>query len=211
MNERGRGNGSPDEVDDFVLDAEESEDLEAAFQEALDAVDRTAGPRESLEPESESPQEGRLREELREAQDRLMRALADYDNFRKRIERERGDDRRYQGFEVLRELLPVIDNLERALSSEGSVDDLKTGVRLTLKQMVELLERHGVKRIESVGSTFDPRFHEAISHHPDEEVEEPTVSVEHEAGYSMRERLLRAARVTVAMPAPRGAEEQPSE
>jgi molecular chaperone GrpE len=208
MSERGKGNGSQDETDDFVLNAEEADDLEAAFKDALDAVDRTAGPRD--EPEVEAPVSEHA-DQLREAQDRLMRALADYDNFRKRVERERADDRRYQGFEVLRELLPVVDNLERALSSEGSVEDLKTGVRLTLKQVAELLERHGVKRIESVGLTFDPRFHEAISHHPDAEVEQPTVSAEHEAGYSMKERLLRAARVTVAMPAPQSAEEQPSE
>jgi molecular chaperone GrpE len=220
LSDGGRGNGSSDEASgpmegsEFVLEAEEGSDLEAAIQDALKAVDRPAQARatgsESPEPAAAEGAEGLLRGELRETQDRLMRALADFDNFRKRVDRERAEDRRYQGIDVLRDLLPILDNLERALGSEGSVEDLKTGVRLTLKQMVELLERHGVRRIESVGSTFDPRVHEAISHYPDPEVELPTVATELEPGYSMRERLLRAARVSVAMPADKREEEPPS-
>lgn len=214
MSDGERGNGRSKDGSEFVLEAEEGNDLEAAIQEALDAVERPAAARaqesESSPPAEAEGAEAPLSGELREAQDRLMRALADFDNFRKRVDRERAEDRRYQGIEVLRDLLPIVDNLERALGSEGSVEDLKAGVRLTLKQMVELLERHGVRRIESVGAAFDPRVHEAISHHPDQEVDEPTVASELEPGYSMRERLLRAARVAVAMPADKREEEPPS-
>jgi molecular chaperone GrpE len=219
VSDHGSGNGKPDEGsesmegEEFVLEDEEGSDLEAAIQDALEAVEREPPARAAA---SESPKlaavggtEPPSSEELRQTQDRLMRALADFDNFRKRVDRERAEDRRYQGIEVLRDLLPIVDNLERALGSEGSVEDLKTGVRLTLKQMAELLERHGVRRIDSVGVAFDPRVHEAISHHPDPQVEEPTVASELEPGYSMRERLLRAARVAVAMPAAKTEEEPP--
>lgn len=142
-----------------------------------------------------------LQDELADLRDRSIRTLADFDNYRKRIERERREERRYSGFEVVHELLEVLDNLERAVAAQGSAEDLKTGVEMILRQTRELLRRHGVAGLEAEGRVFDPAIHEAVSRREDPEVEVPTVDEVLQAGYTMHERLLRPARVTVSMPA----------
>lgn len=144
---------------------------------------------------------GRLQQELEDLRDRSLRTLADYENYRKRVERERTESRRYAGFEVLRELLDVVDNLERAVAAPGSVDELKQGVELILKQLHDLLRRAGVRPVPAVGEPFDPNMHEAVSRDQDATVDRPTVTAEHQPGFWMHERLLRPAVVSVAMPA----------
>lgn len=144
---------------------------------------------------------GRLQQELEDLRDRSLRTLADYENYRKRVERERTESRRYAGFEVLRELLDVVDNLERAVAAPGSVDELKQGVELILKQLHDLLRRSGVRPVPAVGEAFDPNMHEAVSRDQDATVDRPTVTAEHQPGFWMHERLLRPAVVSVAMPA----------
>lgn len=144
---------------------------------------------------------GRLQQELEDLRDRSLRTLADYENYRKRVERERTESRRYAGFEVLRELLEVVDNLERAVAAPGSVDELKQGVELILKQLHDLLRRSGVRPVPAVGEPFDPNMHEAVSRDQDATVDQPTVTAEHQPGFWMHERLLRPAVVSVAMPA----------
>lgn len=142
----------------------------------------------------------RLQQELEDLRDRSLRTLADYENYRKRVERERTESRRYAGFEVLRELLDVVDNLERAVAAPGSVDEVKQGVELILKQLHELLRRAGVRPVPAVGEPFDPNMHEAVSREQDPSVGRPTVTAEHQQGFWMHERLLRPAVVSVAMP-----------
>lgn len=144
---------------------------------------------------------GRLQQELEDLRDRSLRTLADYENYRKRVERERTESRRYAGFEVLRELLEVVDNLERAVAAPGSVDELKQGVELILKQLHDLLRRSGVRPVPAVGEPFDPNMHEAVSRDQDATVDRPMVTAEHQPGFWMHERLLRPAVVSVAMPA----------
>jgi molecular chaperone GrpE len=158
-----------------------------------------------------------LQGEIVDLKDRLVRMLADFDNYRKRIERERRDERRYAAFESLRDFLGVIDNLERALAVEGSAEDLKAGIELTHRQMLDLLGSHGVDRVDAEGEPFDPAVHDAVTRHEDPNVEAPTVSAELQSGYTMHERLLRPAIVRVAMPpetanekGPRGAKEEQS-
>ncbi len=178
-----------------------TDDLDAAMQDALDAVERGEAEPSAVEPEG-APKaileelEGRIAE----LRDRNVRTLADFENFRKRVERERSEMRRYEGFELLAEMLPVLDNLDLALEAGGSVEDLKTGVDLIAKQFRDLLRRHGVDRISSVGEAFDPTVHDAVSRDEDPDVEAPTVSEEFRAGYRMGERLLRPASVRVTTP-----------
>jgi molecular chaperone GrpE len=143
----------------------------------------------------------KLEETVAELRDRSQRTLADFENFRRRVDRERQEDRRFAAFDTLREFLAVVDNLERALASEGSTDDLKVGVELIHRQMKDLMKNAGVERILALGEEFDPRFHEAVSHHEDLSVAVPTVSSELQAGYLMHDRLLRPSVVKVAMPA----------
>jgi molecular chaperone GrpE len=129
-----------------------------------------------------------------------LRALADLENYRKRVQREREEESRFKALEPMREFLSVADNLERALSADGSIEDLKQGVEMILRQISNLMGSHGVQRIESVGRVFDPSRHEAVSSEEDAGVEVPTVSEEMQAGYTMHGRLLRPAVVKVSMP-----------
>jgi molecular chaperone GrpE len=141
-----------------------------------------------------------LRRELADLKDRSMRTLADFDNFRKRTERERRESLRYASAELLRELLDVSDNLERALAAGGSAEDLKTGVEMTLRQMQEVLRRHGAEEVPAVGEPFDPALHEAVSRQEDPDATEARVVEQFQRGYRLHERLLRPARVVVAVP-----------
>lgn len=205
------GNDLESEID---LDAESSENLEAAMQEALKAVEKAS---QTARAKAESGDEirppaaaksasaseieiGRLEEEIADLKNRSTRTLADFENFRRRVDRERQEDRRFAAFDIVREFLAVMDNLERALAADGSDDDLKVGVELIHRQMKDLMRNVGVERISSVGEEFDPRYHEAVTHHEDTSVTVPTVSEELQAGYLMHDRLLRPSVVRVAMP-----------
>ena len=131
----------------------------------------------------------------------LTRTLADFDNFRKRAERDRQEQKRYALFDPLREFLTVTDNLDLALSAQGPAEDLKRGVEMIHRQMIELLRRFGVTEVSAVGQPFDPTVHEAVAREESAEVKSPTVSAELRRGYKLHERLLRPAMVKVAVPA----------
>ena len=141
-----------------------------------------------------------LRREKDALQDRLLRTAAEFDNYRKRIDRERRDRADAAMADAIEELLPVIDNIERAL--EASVDSdaevYRKGVELIHHQMTELLRKRGVKPIRAVGADFDPRFHQAVVHEVSDEHREGEVMEELSRGYLLGERLLRPAMVKVA-------------
>jgi molecular chaperone GrpE len=143
----------------------------------------------------------RLEREAAELRDRVARVLADFENFRKRAERERQDVRRYALFDFVGEVLGVVDNLDLALSAEGSAEDLKQGVEMIRRQISDLLRRHGVREVSALGQPFDPAVHEAVSREESPEVTAATVAAELRRGYSMHDRLLRPAMVKVALPA----------
>ncbi len=148
--------------------------------------------------------EGELRAELTEAReevDRLRRAAAEFDNLRKRAERERLESRWNTAAGPLREFLGVVDNLDRALEAEASADDLREGVEMIRRQMADLLRRFGVEPVEGLNAPFDPNVHQAVAREESAEVDEPTVVQELQTGYTMESRLLRAAMVRVAVPA----------
>jgi molecular chaperone GrpE len=189
---------------ELALDLDEqTTDLEAAMREAVaavEAVEDETGERPAAE-EDPAAEVGKLRQEIADLRDRSMRTLADFDNFRKRSERERQDLRRYALLEPMRELLNVVDNLDLALAAQGSAEDLKRGVELILRQMKELLRRYGVTEIPAVGQPFDPAVHEAVAREERADVQAPAVVEELRRGYHMHDRLLRPAMVKVAVPA----------
>lgn len=143
------------------------------------------------------------KKQAEESADRLLRAYADFDNAKKRLAREKEEFLRFANEKLMRELLPILDNFDRALihaepGLEDSSASLKDGIVLMRKQFADFLNRHGVKRVETVGKKFDPNLHEAIGHvesaeHPDE-----TVLDEVEAGYTLEGRLLRPAKVRIS-------------
>lgn len=140
-----------------------------------------------------------LRAENAEFRDRWMRTQADLENFKRRAVREKQDALRFGSENLLKDLLPVIDNLHRALAhaKQGRGDDpILTGVELVLRGFDEVLERHGVKVVPARGTPFDPNRHEAISH-VESDAPANTVIDEHQRGYVLHDRLLRPALVTV--------------
>jgi len=209
MADEEKKSGVDAEVAELDLDGGDA-DLESVMRDAVAAVEgiesgaaaeATAGNASS----SEADEVGKLRREIADLRDRSMRTLADFDNFRKRSERERQDAKRYALLEPLRDFLAVVDNLERALNSQGSSDDLKRGVEMTLRQFQDQLRRHGVKEVAAKGEPFDPALHEAVMREEDPTVDRPTVAEELQRGYMMHERLLRPAMVKVAVPAEKAA------
>jgi len=141
------------------------------------------------------------RNEARLNHERWIRERADLENVKKRTARERGEAVRYGNEALIRDLLPVLDNLERAIRhAEGGGDgqSLVEGVALVFKAFQDVLERHGVTRVESQGMRFDPTHHEAVAHLESDEHEPSAVMEEHQAGYRLHDRLLRPALVTVA-------------
>ena len=130
--------------------------------------------------------------------DRLARLQAEFENARKRAERERAEYREYAAGTVAEQFLTVLDNLELALKSKGSAEQLRSGVSLIVKQMEEILEKMQVKVVPTVGEAFDPRFHEALGTVERDDLPDQHVAEEIRRGYKIRERLLRPALVRVA-------------
>ena len=139
-----------------------------------------------------------LKRERDSLQDRLLRTAAEFDNYRKRMDRERRDLAEFTAGEVLTELLPIIDNLERALQAAAPDDPLRKGVELIHRQMLDILRKRGVKPIEALGADFDPNFHQAVIHEESTEHREGEVMAELQRGYVVGDRLLRPAMVQVA-------------
>ena len=155
-------------------------------------------------PDAATPAEAQTLDELRRErdalQDRLLRTAADFDNYRKRVERDRRDVADLAVVDAVRDLLPSIDNLERALQAPaiGDTDAFRKGVELIHKQMLDLLRKRGVKAIEALGADFDPNLHQAVVHEPSDAHREGEVMEEMQRGYVLGERLLRPAMVKVA-------------
>ena len=185
-------------VDDSQDDSVESAQASIEAAEAAEAADADP-PEADTDAEAEAEVE-RLRREMAALRETSIRTLADFDNFRKRTERETKEAKRYALTEPLRDFLSVVDNLERALSAEARPEDLKIGVEMILRQMHELLRRFGVTAVHAVGERFDPTVHEAVARQEDPEVEHPIVRREMQRGYRIHERLLRPAMVAVAVP-----------
>jgi molecular chaperone GrpE len=184
-------------------------DPETAIRDAIAAVEARRGDSDESDPPGDERDVGgdetddlvrRLQEEVEDLRDRSIRTLADFENYRRRVERERDDHRRYAAAEALGEFIEVMDNVERALASAASGDDLRRGVGMIHRQMEDLLLRLGAVPVPAVGARFDPAWHEAVARQEDPGVEAPTVVEEYQRGYRLHERLLRPARVRVAVP-----------
>ncbi len=205
--EPGSSSGDVDSQDEISLSEGNSseKDEEAGDQPGTRRNDATSGPMlaELLATRAELK---RVESELAETQDRLTRRQADFENYRKRVERERGDTHDRVVAEVITRLLPVIDNLRRALEAERSLEASESeefrhflhGVELINKQLNEVLESFGLETVPAMGEHFDPHVHEAVVSEPTDDYEPETVIQELARGYRLGERLLRPAMVKVA-------------
>lgn len=139
-------------------------------------------------------------EKLKEEHERYLRAAADLENYRKRAQREKEDVQKFGIERLLKDLFPVVDNLDRALAAAPEGDPLAGGVKLVLKVLEEALGRHGVKTFRALGEPFDPKRHEAIMAVATDEHPAGTVVLEHGRGFILHDRLVRPALVGVAAP-----------
>jgi molecular chaperone GrpE len=177
-----------------------------------------AEPQEAPKPETEAAPaaESTPEQKLADAQaevgrlrDQLLRTAADYDNYRKRTRRSEDDAERRGRERMLKELLPVFDNLERAVQhteSSAEAQAVASGLRMVIKQFTDTLEKSGIKRVASVGLPFDPTRHEAIQHLESAAHPAGVVMAEVQPGYLMGDSLVRAAMVVVSKGPPAGAE-----
>jgi molecular chaperone GrpE len=139
-----------------------------------------------------------LKERL-ELQDRALRLQAEFDNFRKRSEKDRSEFVQYAGMELIRELLPILDNFELALKAEPSGKDYARGVEMIYQKLADTLKKTGLEPIEAQGKTFDPHIHQAVEKVQTADAPDETILGEFQRGYKFKGKLLRASMVKVAV------------
>jgi molecular chaperone GrpE len=181
-----------EEVVDRALDQDEQdlEKVEVAAEEVAEKTDTT-----------EIDELAQARLAAAETADRLLRLAAEFENYKKRMERDRALALKYAEEQVFKELLPCIDNLERAIEQgrkTGNAGDLLAGVELTHKGLMSALEKFELVPMQSIGSPFDPNIHEALAMEVSSEVDANCVLREFEKGYRYKDRLIRPAKVVVA-------------
>lgn len=141
----------------------------------------------------------RLAAEKADLQDRLLRTRAEFENARRRAERERSDFLQFASMDLVREILPVLDDFERALKVETADRDYAKGVELIYQRLFETLRKMGLEPIETEGKQFDPNQHQAVERVPSEEAEDQAIVGEFQRGYHFKSKLLRPAMVRVAV------------
>jgi molecular chaperone GrpE len=177
-----------------------TEDVASLSEEAQSALGAGEAPSAApSEAEALAAERDRLAQEKAELQDRLLRLAAEFDNFRKRSERERLEAIEYAAAGALASLLPVLDDLERALKTPTTDADYARGVELIHQRFSDSLRKLGVEPLEAQGKPFDPALHHAIERVEDPAVEQDTVVAELQRGYTYKGRLLREALVRVAV------------
>ena len=167
----------------------------------MQAPEKTEANDEGRKAADESAEVERLKEELRREHDMLLRSLADFDNYRRRVDRDRGTAARSGKREVILSLLEVLDGFDRALEHIGDApSSVAQGVEAIHRNLLSVLDRHGVTAFNSVGETFDPHLHEAVQQLQDDEHPPGTIVEVIEDGYMLDDRLLRPTRAIVAGP-----------
>ncbi|MEN6485739.1 MAG: nucleotide exchange factor GrpE, partial [Syntrophobacteraceae bacterium] len=167
------------------VDKDLDENAPETAEEQVESVQDTGGNGECAEALAAKD------EEIKSLQDRVLRAAAEMENTRKRLEREKSEGICFANESLLRDLLPIVDNLERAIvhgEEEGNFQALLEGVRLTLKSFGDTLGKYGCKVFESMGKPFDPNFHEAVMQQESSEHPEKTVVQEFQKGYTLKDR-----------------------
>lgn len=186
---------SDDGVQKKGQSAENLTDSEEIGSEEIDGGTKSAAE------ESDAMSYEQLEEENRVCQDKLLRLAAEFENYKKRMIRDKQASLKYAEQDILKDLLPALDNLERAINQEEATQDVKSlleGVQLTLKGLETTVSKYGLEPIESVGKPFNPNLHEALVMEASDDVPAQSVLREFEKGYHYKDRLLRAAKVVVS-------------
>ncbi|MCM3171032.1 MULTISPECIES: nucleotide exchange factor GrpE [Paenibacillus] len=189
------------EEQSFAAEEQEQQDTTAA--ESQEPVNE-AGAAEAQAEEMVGQEQGeiaRLTAEAEEHQQRFVRAQADFDNFRRRTQKEKEELAKYASMKLITELVPVIDNFERAMATvpEGTESEsFSKGIQMIFRQLESVLNNEGLTAMETVGQPFNPEFHQAIMQVESDEYEEGTVVEEVQKGYMLKDKVLRPAMVKVS-------------
>lgn len=189
---------SPEDVSGGTPDSADASEAETTPDAAVSPATDTAETPVEAEP---VPVERQLEERAAECerlQDQLLRARADFDNYRKRLLREMEQVRQTASLGLIQKLLPVIDNLERALAHADANDGFVEGVNMVYKQFQDILGAEGLVAIPTVNETFDPNVHDALATMPSDNIESGVILDEYERGYMMHNNIVRPARVIVS-------------
>ncbi|MDA8084853.1 MAG: nucleotide exchange factor GrpE [Nitrospiraceae bacterium] len=183
------------EEDKNGFEIDEEENMEEALKEVSEQLDSS----------------GRESGEAQEIQDKYLRLYADFENYRKRVNRDKEELVRYGNESLMYEILPVLDSLELALrhAPGGSQDGLVQGVEMTLKELLRTLEKFGLTRIEAAGRPFDPSRHHAMVQVERDDMEEKMVAEEMRPGYLYRDKVLRPSLVSVSVKPQKDAQQEP--
>ena len=184
-----------------MSDENENQATETATPEASPAEAEASSGAETAAAEAPADPLEQAQAEAKRLKEQLLRTAADFDNFRKRTRKELVDAEQRGTDQLLKEMLPVFDNLERAAQhaeTASEVQSLADGIRMVMKQFTDTLGRLNIERVESVGKPFDPSVHEAIQQMATDEHPPGSVATEVQAGYRQGERLIRPALVVVA-------------
>jgi len=174
--------------------ADDNQELDApSVEEALPAVTSEA------QIAALSAERDQLAAEKADLKDRLLRALADFDNFRRRADRDRSDYVQFAAMEIVRDLIPILDDFRRAMKVETADKEYAKGVELIDQRLFETLKKAGLEPIEAAGKPFDPNLHQAVDRVQTEDWPDQTVLEEYQCGYNFKGKLLRPAMVKVAV------------
>ncbi|CQR46897.1 Protein GrpE [Paraliobacillus sp. PM-2] len=175
--------------------AEQQDTVEEVTDVDQEIIDESPEEHEASNSEVE-----KLQKEKDELYEKLLRVQAEYDNFRKRTQKEKEADRKYRSQSLITELLPVVDNFERALKTEvkdNSTQQFVEGMEMIYRQLNDVLNKEGVEVIETVGTDFDPHLHQAVMQVEDDQYDSNTVVEELQKGYKLKDRVIRPAMVKV--------------
>lgn len=202
-----------DNISDENIDPEDSQSKQDEEKKQGDDKDTKSDPLADAQKKLEAAQN-----EAKKEHENYLRLYADFENYKKRSAREIQDFRKFANESLIKELLPVVDNLERAIDSSNSAGEeadksITQGVDMTLKEILKILEKFQAKPVEAMGKPFDPNFHEAIGQEESEEYEDNIVVKEFQKGYLLHDRLIRPSMVMVSKhkPAAQETPEQTSE
>lgn len=200
MDENRRSGG--DAADDTYIIEDTGGSIEEIEREMHETAQEAVSERAVGVPSDGPTTEEALQQENQDLRNRYLRTLADFDNLRKRTEREKADFFRYATAAVLKDLLPALDNFDRGLEHSDADDEFHKGVELIYKQLYDVLYKHGLRPIDEVGVHFDPNIHEAVVREEDASVPSHSVTAILQKGYFLHDRLLRPALVKVAVGGP---------
>lgn len=187
----------------------ETDDAEIREEDTHEEDTHDSETSENKEPAPDIPEKSseaefeEARNQAKENYDRFLRVSAEFENYKKRSARETELFKKFANESLIKEMLPVVDNLERAIDSSTNNGDMNgqgilEGVKMTLEEILKIIEKFGVMPIEALGKTFDPSFHEAVMQQESEEAPDNTVLTEFQKGYMLHDRLLRPAMVVVS-------------